>query len=182
MEGVEIRYAGDSDEALRPLASYILVGLLENMLGGDQVNFVSAGHLAKQRGIGVSRAQLVRHTDYTEFVEIIIETEAGDLRLAGALLGDAHPRIVRIADYHVDIVPAGTLIVLKNKDVPGVIGRVGTLLGDHGMNIGEYHQARLSKGGDALAAVAVDGDVSAELRAALLELGEVSSAVVARLG
>jgi len=182
VEAVQVRYAGDSEEALRPLASYVLVGLLENVLGGDQVNFVSAGHLAKQRGIGVSRAQLVRHTDYTEFVEIVIEAEGGELRLAGALLGDAHPRIVRIADYHVDIVPAGTLIVLKNHDVPGVIGRVGTLLGDHGMNIAEYHQARLSKGGDALAAVAVDGDVNAEVRAALLQLAEVSSAVVARLG
>ncbi len=180
--GVEIRYAGKSEEALRPLSSYVLMGLLENILGEDRVNFVSAAHMAKQRGIGVSRAQLARHTDYTEFVEVVVKAERGDLRFAGALLGETHARIVRIGEYHVDIVPAGTLIVLKNHDVPGVIGRVGTLLGYHEINIAEYHQARQAKGGEALAAVAVDGDVDAEVREALLELDAVSKAVVVRLG
>ncbi len=180
--GVEIRYAGKSEEALRPLSSYVLMGLLENILGEDRVNFVSAAHMAKQRGIGVSRAQLARHTDYTEFVEVVVKAERGDLRFAGALLGETHARIVRIGEYHVDIVPAGTLIVLKNHDVPGVIGRVGTLLGYHEINIAEYHQARQAKGGEALAAVAVDGDVDAEVREALLGLDEVLKAVVVRLG
>ena len=182
LEGIEIRYAGESEEALHPLSAYVLMGLLENILGQDQVNFVSAAHMAQQRGIGVSRAQLARHTDYTEFVEIVVKAERGDLRLAGALLGETHPRIVRIGDFHVDIVPAGTLIVLRNHDVPGVIGRVGTLLGDHKINIAEYHQARQAKGGDALAAVAVDGDVDPAVRDALLRLDEVSKAVVVRLG
>ena len=88
---------------------------------------------------------------------------------------------MRIDDYHVDIVPAGALVVLKNQDVPGVIGRVGTILGDHDINIAGFHQARLSKGGDALAAVAVDGDIDDAVRSALLELPEVSSAIVVRL-
>jgi len=180
--GVEVRYGGESDEAVQPLTSYVLVGLLERVLGQDVVNFVSAAHLARQRGIGISRAQLARHKSYTEFVEVIIKGESQDFSVAGALLGEGHPRIVRIEKYHVDIVPSGALIVLKNHDVPGVIGRVGTLLGNHEINIGEYHQSRLSRGGDALAAIAVDADVALDVREALLELEEVSSAVVARLG
>ncbi len=182
VEDIEVRYAGAADEALEPLTAYVLVGLLRNVLGSDQVNFVSAGHLAGQRDIGVARTRLSAHADYTEYVELVVAAERGELRLAGALLGDAHPRIVRIADYHVDVVPEGTLIVLKNDDVPGVIGRVGTLLGEHDINIAGYHQARLSKGGEALAAVAVDGTVEADLRDALLGLPEVSRAVVVRLG
>jgi D-3-phosphoglycerate dehydrogenase len=182
LEGIEVRYSGESDEALRPLSSYVLVGLLENILGEDQVNFVSAGHLARQRGVGVARQKLVRDADYTELVELVVKSDRGDIKLAGALLGDAHPRIVRIEDYHVDVAPQGTLLVLRNRDVPGVIGRVGTLLGEHGINIAEYHQARRSRGGDALATVSVDGDVSAEVREALLSLDEVSVAVVVRLG
>ena len=67
-------------------------------------------------------------------------------------------------------------------DVPGVIGRVGSLLGGHGINIAGYHQARRTKGGEALAAIAVDGDVTSDVRGALLELDEVSRAVVVRLG
>jgi D-3-phosphoglycerate dehydrogenase len=129
----------------------------------------------------VARTQVSRRTDYAEYVEMVIKAERGDLRIAGALLGEGHPRIVRIDDYYVDIVPAGSLIVLKNKDVPGVIGRVGTILGDHGINIAGYHQARLSKGGDALAAVSVDDGVDDKVRGALLELPEVTAAVVVRL-
>ncbi len=182
LKGIEVRYAGESDEALRPLSAYVLIGLLEDILGKDQVNFVSASHLAKQRGIGVARTVLARHADYTEFVELVIKAERGELKLAGALLGDLHPRVVRIEDYHVDVVPEGTFIVLKNHDVPGVIGRVGTLLGDHGLNIAGYHQARLAKGGDALAAIAVDGEVTGAVRDALMKLDEVSSAVVVGLG
>ncbi len=181
VQGVEVKYSGDSDEALKPLTSYVLMGLLEQVLGRDQVNFVSAGHLAAQRGIRVARTQLSQKSDYTEHVELIIQAERGELRLAGALLGDAHPRIVQIDEYRVNIIPTGALIVLKNHDVPGVIGRVGTLLGNYKINIAEYQQARLSKGGQALAAVSVDGDVGEPVREALLQLPEVSSAVVVRL-
>lgn len=181
VQAIEVRYGGESEEALKPLTAYVLIGFLAKVLGEEQVNLVSAGHLAGQRGIRVARTQLSANSDYSEYVEVVVQAEKGTLRLAGALLGDAHPRIVRIDDYRVDIVPEGALIVLKNKDVPGVIGRVGTILGNHEINIGEYHQARLSKGGEALAAVAVDGEVDPAVRDALLELPEVSSAVVARL-
>jgi D-3-phosphoglycerate dehydrogenase len=157
------------------------MGLLEDVLGKDQVNFVSAGHLATQRGIRVARTQLSQDADYTEHVELVVTAERGELRLAGALLGDTHPRIVKIDEYRVDIVPGGVLIILKNNDVPGVIGRVGTVLGSHRINIAEYHQARLSKGGEALAAISVDGDVGEPVREALLQLPEISSAVVVRL-
>ena len=182
VKGVDVRYGGDSDDALQPLTAYVLVGLLRDILGADQVNFVSAGYLANQRGIQVARTRLSSPVDYGQYVEVLVRAERGELRVAGALLGDAHPRIVRIGDYHVDIVPSGTLIVLRNDDVPGVIGRVGTLLGAHEINIAEYHQARISPGGDALAAIAVDGEVPGTVRAALLELPEVHSAVILALG
>lgn len=181
VESVEIRYAGGSDDALEPLTSHVLLGLLRTVLGSDQVNFVSAGHLARQRGIEIARTRMSRKTAYSEYVEIHTRGERGELKLAGALLGDSHPRVVRITDYHVDVVPTGTLIILRNDDVPGVIGRVGTLLGEHGINIAGYHQARRSKGGEALAAIAVDADVGEDVRSALLELPEVASAVVVRL-
>lgn len=182
LEGIEVRYAGDSEEALRPLASYVLVGLLENILGSDQVNFVSAPHLAEQRGIGVARQKLARHADYTEFVELVLKTEAGDLKLAGALLGDRHLRIVRFGEYHVDFPPEGTLLLLTNRDVPGVIGKVGTLLGERGINIAGYHQARLSRGGDSMAAVVVDGDVNGGVLEALRGVEEITSATAVRMG
>ena len=95
------------------------------------------------------------------------------IRVAGALLGETHGRITRIGDFRVDVAPRGTLLVLRNRDVPGVIGRVGTLLGEHGVNIAEYHQARLQVGGEALAAVSIDSVLSAEMLSALKSISEV---------
>src|SRR5437763_9500767 len=81
---------------------------------------------------------------------------------------------------HVDVAPRDTLIILTNRDVPGVIGRVGTLLGDAGVNIAEYHQARLAQGGEALAAISVDGTVGGDIRRQLLEQHDVITATVVR--
>ncbi len=91
-----------------------------------------------------------------EYVEVEVSS-AGKICVAGALLGTAHPRIVRVGDFRVDIRPRGALVILRNNDVPGVIGRVGSLLGAVGINIAEYHQARLIEGGEALAAISIDG-------------------------
>jgi D-3-phosphoglycerate dehydrogenase len=101
-----------------------------------------------------------------------------ELAVAGIAPEGATPRLTRIGGFHVDVAPRETLVILTNKDVPGVIGRVGTLLGDAGVNIAEYHQARLAQGGDALAAITVDGTVSPKVRDALLELPDVTSATV----
>jgi D-3-phosphoglycerate dehydrogenase len=158
------------------------MGLLGAIVGEDQVNFVNAPHLAETRGIGVSTHKLARRPDYTSFVEVKVFGEKGDTRVAGVLLGEQYPRVVRIADYHVDIVPQGSLLVLKNRDVPGVIGKVGTLLGGLKLNIAEYHQARMAAGGEALAAVAVDGAVDANAITKLRELPEILDARVVRLG
>jgi len=98
--------------------------------------------------------------------------------VAGFAPEGSTPRLTRIGSFHVDVNPKETLLILTNKDVPGVIGRVGTLLGERNVNIAEYHQARLAQGGDALAAVSVDGTVDEATRRALLELPDVVSASI----
>lgn len=178
IDEVEVRYAGPFGDALSPVAAYVLMGLLAPIVGEDRVNFVNAFHLAGARGMDVSTHRLARHADYTDYVEVALATEGGPHRVAGALLGDQHPRVVRIDEYHVDVVPEGSLLVLRNRDVPGVIGRVGSLLGSLKLNIAEYHQSRLSEGGEALAAVAVDGSVDGEVVERLCGLAEIADARV----
>ena len=90
----------------------------------------------------------------------------------------APPRLTRIDNFHIDIQPRRNLIILTNRDVPGVIGRVGTLLGEARINIASYHQSRLAQGGDALAAISVDDDVPPEVCRRLLQLPDVRSATV----
>ncbi|MBI4408298.1 MAG: phosphoglycerate dehydrogenase [Gemmatimonadetes bacterium] len=174
MEQVEVRYAGAAEEELlRPMAAGVLIGILSSVVGRSAVNLVNALHLAEARGIQVRRVRLGPHGDYGEYLEVLLAGAGIETRVAGALLGEGHARVVRIGDFHVDVVPRGSLVVLRNRDVPGVIGRVGTLLGNSGINIGEYHQARLQAGGQALAAISVDGRLPGELVDALRRLPEV---------
>ncbi len=90
-------------------------------------------------------------------VGVTLEAARGRARVAGTVMGNEHGRVIRIDDYQVDVAPEGWMLVIRNRDVPGVIGRVGTLLGGAGINIGSYHQARVAfPGHDALAAITVD--------------------------
>lgn len=172
-EKLEVRYAGALEEAVRPLTAAALVGVLGDIVGRSSVNFVNAIHLAETRGIRIEQARSNNHRDYGEFLELRITSQQQSTLVAGALLSEMHPRVVRIDGYHVDVQPRGTLLVLRNRDVPGVIGRVGTLLGDAQINIGEYHQARHETGGEALAAITVDGRVDTKVLDKLRALPEV---------
>jgi D-3-phosphoglycerate dehydrogenase len=156
IQRVDVRYAGSAEEAMRPLASAALIGILGEVVGRNSVNLVNAILLAQTRGIELVRTRLAQLTDYAEYVELRASGERGDVAVAGALLDATHPRVVRIGDFHVDVRPRGALLIIRNRDVPGVIGRVGTILGSEAVNIAEYHQARLEAGGEALAAITVD--------------------------
>lgn len=177
----EVRYGGGQDQALSAIATSALAGFLGGIIGRESVNVVNAMYLAEGRGLEVRMTRGAPEADYTEHVEVRVSSAEGETRVAGAQLGENHARVVRIDDFHVDIRPAGTLIVLRNRDVPGVIGRVGTLLGQEGLNIAEYHQARLESGGAALAAISVDGRPDSAVLARLIALPEVEGARVARL-
>ncbi len=174
---VEVRFAGEGDDLLRPLAAGAMIGLLERATGAVAVNAVNALHLAKQRGIQVDRTRRDTAGDYADLVELRLTASGKTMRVAGALLAEGHPRIVRIDDFEVGIIPRGLLLLLRNRDVPGVIGRVGTMLGSAGVNIAEYHQARLAAGGEALAAISVDSRLPDGVLTDLRALPEVHSAV-----
>jgi hypothetical protein len=158
---------------LRPLAAAAMVGILSAALGRHAVNFVNALHLAKARGVDVRRTSLTPSGDYAEVVELRLSGRDMRLSVVGAMLGESHPRIVRVDDFEMSVAPIGTVVIVRNRDVPGVIGRVGTVIGDAGVNIAEYYQARLDAGGTALAAIRVDGRLSPAVMATLRALPDV---------
>ena len=171
---VDVRYAGSHEEILRAVASATMKGYLAPFV--DQpLNRVNALMIADERGVEVSRSRGGTPPDYSHYVEVRATAGGESVRVGGALLGEAHPRIVRIGELHVDIVPKGTLLVLRNRDVPGVIGGVGSRLGEAGVNIAEYHQARRDAGGDALAAVRLDEGLPPDLVEEIRALPDVRS-------
>lgn len=175
LQTVQVRYAGREEDGLGPIAAAALIGVLSEVLGHGAINVVNAMHLATGRGIAVERTRLSPRDDYAEYLEVRLTGGGETTRVGGAVLEGAHLRIVRIGDYHVDIHPAGDLILLRNRDVPGVIGRVGSALAAAMINIGQYHVARLEAGGQALAAIGVDARLSPAVIAQLRALPEVTA-------
>jgi len=174
---VDVRCGEAFENARTALLSAVALGVLEPVIDTGRLNLINARPLAEGRGIELS---------FTESARVVgphvIEVRASGGMQEIAVVGVAHPgaaaRVTRIGAFHVDVHPRDTLLILTNNDVPGVIGRVGTLLGEASVNIAEYHQARLAQGGEALAAVAVDGPINEATRTQLLQLPDVRSAVV----
>ncbi|MFH1070476.1 MAG: phosphoglycerate dehydrogenase [Candidatus Glassbacteria bacterium] len=161
VKSVSVSVAGECTEAADPLKLALLKGLLTPATGGN-VNFVNAPYLARQRGIKVETRE-TESTDYTNLVSCKVTTEQETCRVDGTVFGDQLPRIVRINEFHMDVNPAGHLLALKNLDVPGVIGQVGTCLGNAGLNIGEYRLGRDESRKNTLSLVSVDSEISDEV-------------------
>jgi D-3-phosphoglycerate dehydrogenase len=176
LSALELRYSGPRAAAARPLLLSALQGAMQNVLDRRMINLVNAQHVAAERGIETAWTHVSPQHEFGEEIELRLEGGARSLRIGGALLGESHGRITRIGAFRVDIAPRGTLLVLRNRDVPGVIGRVGTFLGEAGVNIAEYHQARLQAGGEALAAVQIDSSLSPDLLERLCSLPELLDA------
>jgi len=153
-------------------------GLLSAM-NVEPVSLVNALLIAEERGVRHARKTGTPEPGFETTVGVTLETARGRARVAGAVLGNGHGRVIRIDDYHVDVAPEGWMLIIRNRDVPGVIGRVGTLLGGAGINIGSYHQARVPfPGHDALAAITVDQPL---MNGVLDELAKVPDIQLVRL-
>jgi D-3-phosphoglycerate dehydrogenase len=159
------------------IASSAAEGLLVAIMGDDRINLINARARATERGVAIATMPALAGED-ANIVRATISGGGRQMTIGGVAVPGASPRLTRIGDFKVDVAPRRTLIVLTNADVPGVIGHVGTVLGNAGVNIAEYHQARVTQGGEALAAISVDGHVTEDVRRMLLEVRDVTSATV----
>ncbi len=161
----------------QPLSAAAAVGALQHVVDDQRVNLINAASVASARGVSLFSADSPAADDPWQ-VEIRVNGEKDSVTVSGVARPGTAPRLSRIDQYTVDVQPRETLVVLTNRDVPGVIGHVGTLLGSSGVNIAEYHQSRLAQGGDALAAIAVDGQISEAVRSKLLAIPDVRTVSV----
>jgi D-3-phosphoglycerate dehydrogenase len=156
MERVEVEARGaEAAPHAGPLSAAVLKGLLAPILGVADVNYINAARVASERGIEVSRGRRASAADYANLIGCRVRTDTGERTVAGTLF-QTHPRAVEIDGYHLDAPPVGTALLVWNRDVPGVIGRVGTILGDAGVNIAEWRLGRNAPGEIALAFINLD--------------------------
>lgn len=160
---VEIKYRGGiAGYKTGPLTLAYLKGLLEPVVK-ERVNYINAKLLAKDRGIDVLEGLDSSVSEYTDLIEVKVSNGNGAFTMAGTLFGMREPRIVELNDYMIDMEPAPYMLLVRNEDKPGVIGRIGTIMGKSNINIATMRVSRNSKGGKALMVINVDGVVPKEI-------------------
>ena len=120
--------------------------------------------------------------EYPHLVAVTLKGEGGEVSVAGTVFGDRDPRVVRVEGYRLEFRPKGFLLVLQNRDVPGVVGKVGTLLGEAGVNIAEIHLARSAERDKAMAVVRLDADLEPQVLEALAQVSEITRVMMIDLG
>ncbi len=145
----------------KPIVGAVLAGLMKRY--SQSVNMVNAPYLAKERGIEVREIRNEREGVYHTLVRVTVATSQGDRSVAGTLFGSSSPRLVEIFGIGIEADLAGDMLYVVNEDAPGFIGRVGTLLGQEGINIGTFHLGRRQAGGEAILLLSVDQPINAEV-------------------
>lgn len=175
---VRLEFAGELvDVDAAPVTRAFLAGLLRNV--SDRVNVVNAFLIAEERGIKVTTSY-VRSGAAATAIRSIINSAASEQTISGTVFGviggERIGRITEINNFRIEAIPRGFMLVMHNRDVPGVIGRVGTILGEAGINISAFHLGRRERGGEAMAVIEVDAPLDAETLAAIQTVAPVISA------
>lgn len=163
-----------------PITAAALKGLLSGFLA-QEFNYVSAPFIARERGISVTESRSRETTDYINTLTLSVLTPASAHEVAGAVIGNRGLRLIRIDGYRVEAVAEGYFLMLNNRDVPGVVGAVGSMLGQAGINIAGLELGRDRVGGTALSLVEIDQPVPAEVLERLKTLPAITAATLLKL-
>lgn len=156
----EVELWGIEERLMKIISVAALKGLLTPH--AENINYVNAEQTAQQRGIAIGSTTHPTPRDYANLVTVRCSTDREEFCVSGTVFSEKNPRIVSVNNFRVEFKPEGNLIYAINKDVPGVVGKVGTLLGDREINIAEYNLARTTTAGKALAVITVDTPLDPE--------------------
>jgi len=157
---------GVEERLMKILSIASLKGLLSPHLA-EAINFVNAQQIAEARGIAISSTMHPVPRDYANLITFRASSPTEETCISGTVFHENNQRIVSINNFRVEFKPEGHILYILNKDVPGVVGRVGTTLGDHEVNIAEYNLARSESGGTAMAVITIDSPLSDDALTAL---------------
>ncbi|MEI7024589.1 phosphoglycerate dehydrogenase [Paenibacillus sp. y28] len=173
---IVVSYSGDLSEVdTVPLTRYVVKGILAHHMGDDQVNIINSMHLAKQREINIVTQKSTVSGGFTNLVTLTLRTKNEEKIVAGTLLTGLGERVVQIEQYPVDLAPEGNLLLVSHNDRPGIIGKVGTLLGNNDVNIATMQVGRKVIGGSAIMVLTVDKPVSKNVLDEMVKLPELIS-------
>jgi D-3-phosphoglycerate dehydrogenase len=169
ISAVEIVYEGTpAGLNTRALTQAALCGLLKPAL--SEVNMVNAPLVAKERGIRISEVRRDQEGAYEGYIKLSVTTEGMTRSVAGTVFSNSRPRLIQIKGIDLDGEFAPHMLYITNEDKPGFIGRLGTLLGNAGVNIANFNLGRSAPGADAIALLQVDEPVADKVLAEIRTL------------
>ena len=182
IERLVVEFCGKAGELESgPIGRAVLKGFLESAQGGD-VNYVNAPVIAQTLGLRVSEMKSTEPIDYAELINVRAFVDGQVASLSGTFYGSMNnPRIVRIDDMPIEAVPSGVLFMMSNKDRPGIVGWIGTIMGKHGVNIANMSLGRDKEGGQALTVLNLDSAPSDALLAEIKADKDIFNVKVAKL-
>ena len=176
----QVELWGIEERLTKILSVAALKGLLTPHLA-ESVNFVNAEQVAQTRGIAISSTTHPTPRDYANLITFRASSADEEMCVSGTVFHEKNQRIVSINSFRVEFNPEGHLLYIINRDVPGVVGKVGTLLGDREINIAEYNLARSDGGGSAMAIITIDSPLDADTLAFLRSYREMIEVKQVRL-
>jgi len=182
IERLTVEFCGKASELeTNPIARAVLKGYLENAEGAA-INYVNAPFAAEQLGIKVGEVKNSEAVDYAEVINVRVFTDGQSASVSGTFYGSVNnPRIVRINDSPVEAVPSGVLFMMRNKDRPGIVGWIGTIMGKHGVNIASMSLGRDKQGGQALTLLNLDSPPGEAVLAEIKKDKDIFDVKVAKL-
>jgi D-3-phosphoglycerate dehydrogenase len=175
---VRLEYAGEIvDFDAAQVTRSFLAGLLRDV--SARVNLVNAFLIAEERGIAVTTTYVRAGADFAPAIRTVLVTSGGEQTIAGTLFGygsqTREGRIIEINGFRIEAIPHGHMLVTRNNDVPGVIGRLGTILGERGANISRFHLGRRERGGEAMAVIELDAPADQQALEKIRSLNQIIS-------
>lgn len=178
---IVINYYGDLlEEDTELLTRTMIKGILSYHLS-DSVNLINALHLLKEQGVSYTVQKNASNKGFANYIELSVSQGKDIANIGGTVLNGYGARIVKINEYRIDVKPEEHLLYVKHQDVPGMIGKVGSLLGDFLINIGTMQVGRTTVGGEAIMCLTLDKKVSADVIQALTLIDGLDDAQVLEL-
>jgi D-3-phosphoglycerate dehydrogenase len=176
IEEVNVEYSGDlADMNTSPITVAFLKGLFTPILK-DAVNYVNAPIVARDRGIRVVESKTDKAGDFTNTLSVKVSTNEGENVLVGTVFGRNEPRLVRLNSFRLEALPSGPMLLVFNKDTPGVIGALGTTLGNAGVNISRMTVGREEESNQNIILLSTDQLISKELLQQVQALAHIDAA------
>jgi len=181
IEDIKIYYEGDlAFKDVTILTRAGLKGFFTHVVG-PSVNYVNAVNVAKARGIKITEQKEEEALEFTNLIRIRVKSDRETIELWSTVYGDKKGKIVKFNDYYFELDPSGIILAIYNEDKPGVIGKLGTVLGEKGVNIAGMRLGRNAKTKMAVTLLQVDHDIDDDVQKALLDIEEIEKLKIIRL-